>query len=107
MRRDQRSNQAQEYRRLYRTKRWLAERADHLARNPLCVMCLPRIAAATVCDHVDPRDKDDPELFFAGKKQSLCKTHHDSTKQREERRGHIIGSDETGQPLDPQHPWNR
>jgi 5-methylcytosine-specific restriction protein A len=104
---DQRSEKATEYRRLYRTKRWLAERADHLSRNPLCAMCLPRTTAATVCDHVDPRDKDDPELFFTGKKQSLCKAHHDSTKQREEKRGHMIGSDESGAPLDPRHPWNK
>lgn len=103
---DRRSPEAAEYRKLYRTRRWLNVRAEHLEANPLCVMCLPRVTAATVCDHMDPRDKDDPELFFTGAKQSLCKTHHDSTKQREERRGHMIGSDASGTPLDPRHPWN-
>lgn len=70
-------------------------------------MCLPTPVPATVCDHVDPRDKQDPELFFTGRKQSLCAPHHNSTKQREEKRGHIIGCDESGAPLDPNHPWNR
>lgn len=104
---DRRSAEAAAYRRLYRTRRWLQERDRQLTEHPLCAMCLPRVTAATVCDHVDPRDKDDPETFFAGAKQSLCKTHHDSTKQREERRGHIIGCDDAGMPLDPNHHWNR
>lgn len=104
---DRRSAEAAAYRRLYRTRRWLQERDRQLTEHPLCAMCLPRVTAATVCDHVDPRDKDDPEAFFTGAKQSLCKTHHDSTKQREERRGHIIGCDDAGLPLDPNHHWNR
>lgn len=104
---DRRSAGAAAYRRLYGTKRWLHERDRQLTEHPLCAMCLPRVTAATACDHVDPRDKDDPETFFTGTKQSLCKTHHDSTKQREERRGHIIGCDDTGIPLDPNHHWNR
>ena len=104
---DQRSQQAQEYRRLYKTARWLRERAKQLADHPLCVMCLPLVTPATICDHVDPSDKRDPERFFTGSKQSLCKTHHDSTKQRQERRGYTIGCDEGGRPLDPNHPWNR
>lgn len=104
---DRRSAEAAVYRRLYRTKRWLQERDRQLTEHPLCAMCLPRVTAATVCDHVDPRDKDDLETFFTGAKQSLCKTHHDSTKQREERRGHIIGCDDAGMPLDPNHHWNR
>lgn len=104
---DRRSAEAAAYRRLYRTRRWLQERDRQLTEHPLCAMCLPRVTAATVCDHVDPRDKDDPETFFTGAKQSLCKTHHDSTKQREERRGHVIGCDDAGMPLDPNHHWNR
>jgi 5-methylcytosine-specific restriction protein A len=106
-RRDQRSEQAQAYRHLYGTARWQRTRAAHLAANPLCVMCLPRIVAATVCDHVNDDDKLDPETFFTGEKQSLCATHHDSTKQREEKRRHRIGSDVSGTPLDPGHHWNR
>ena len=107
MRSDRRSTQALAYRHLYRTARWKAERAKQLADHPLCAMCLPRVTAATICDHVDPKDKLDPERFFTGRKQSLCKEHHDSTKQREEKRGHVIGSDESGAPLNPRHPWNK
>lgn len=104
---DRRSAEAAAYRQLYRTKRWLQERDRQLTEHPLCAMCLPRVTAATICDHVDPRDKEDPETFFMGAKQSLCKIHHDSTKQREERRGHVIGCDDAGMPLDPNHHWNR
>jgi hypothetical protein len=40
--------------------------------------------------------------------QSLCKSHHDSQKQGEEKRGRrITGYDIHGNPLDPAHPWNR
>ena len=105
--RDQRSEQADTYRRLYRTKRWKETRADQLRRHPLCAMCLPRITAATVCDHIDKTSKATEDGFFAGPFQSLCSTHHDSSKQRQERRGHIIGCDDDGVPLDPNHHWNR
>lgn len=105
--RDSRSAEAQAYRHLYKTARWKRTRAEQLADHPLCAMCLPRVTAATICDHVDPKDKLDPELFFTGAKQSLCKSHHDSTKQREEKRGHIIGCDESGVPLDAGHHWNK
>lgn len=40
--------------------------------------------AATVCDHIDPH-KGDPDKFWNGPFQSLCKRHHDSDKAREER----------------------
>jgi hypothetical protein len=66
-----------------------------------------RTTAATVCDHVDPKSKATEEGFFAGPFASLCKLHHDSTKQREERRGHVIGCGEDGIPLDAGHHWNK
>ncbi|RZA07942.1 MAG: hypothetical protein EOP02_36945 [Proteobacteria bacterium] len=84
--RDQRSDQAQTYRHLYRTKRWKETRADQLRRHPLCAMCLPRVTAATICNHVDKDAKQTEEGFFAGPFNSLCATHHDSTQQRDERR---------------------
>ncbi|MFC0633280.1 hypothetical protein ACFFGE_05225 [Brevundimonas balnearis] len=106
---DQRSAEAHDYRRLYKTARWRRVRETQLSANPLCAMCLEdgRVTPATVCDHVDPKDKLDPELFFTGKKASLCGPHHNSTKQRMEKRGHGIGHDASGLPLDPNHPWNR
>jgi 5-methylcytosine-specific restriction protein A len=104
--RDDRSEAAQEYRRLYRTARWQRTRTAQLARHPLCAMCLPRLTPATICDHADKASKATEAGFFAGPFNSLCKTHHDSTRQREERRGHVIGCDESGLPLDPRHHWN-
>ena len=84
---DTRSAEAQEYRRLYRTRRWRDARADQLSRHPLCTMCLPRVTAATVVDHVIKDSKKTEEGFFTGPFQSLCKTHHDSTKQRDDQPG--------------------
>jgi 5-methylcytosine-specific restriction protein A len=54
-RRDQRSEQASAYRRLYKMGRWRRIRAEQLAKQPLCETCLSqgRITAATVCNHVD------------------------------------------------------
>lgn len=107
MRHDARSEAAQQYRRLYRTKRWQQTRARQLSVHPLCAMCLPRVTPATVCDHTDKDSKKTEEGFFAGPFQSLCKTHHDGAKQKQERRGYVIGCDESGTPLDPNHHWNR
>jgi hypothetical protein len=60
---------------------------------------------AEVVDHITPH-KGNEQLFYDGPFQSLCKLHHDSTKQSEERTGNIKGSDINGEPLDPKHHWN-
>lgn len=68
---------------------WQAARAAYLARHPLCVFCEKkgRIEPATVVDHVVPH-KGDPKLFWDRKNwQPLCKTCHDSDKQRIEKGG--------------------
>lgn len=107
--RDQRSAEAEAYRRLYRTARWQRTRADQLARQPLCEVCSTpqQPVAATVCNHVDKDSKATVEGFFAGPFSSVCAPCHDSVIQKQERRGHIIGSDEAGMPRDPTHHWNR
>jgi 5-methylcytosine-specific restriction protein A len=71
-------------------------------------MCLKqgRITAATVCDHIDPKSKETEQGFYAGPFQSLCASHHDSSKQAEERRGYSGEADEDGWPIDPRHPAN-
>lgn len=102
---DQRSPEAQAYRHLYNKARWKhptrGARAQQLAKQPLCEMCLKagRFTPATICDHIDPKSKDTEAGFFAGPFASLCKTHHDSSKQREEKRGRVIGCDSDGWPL--------
>lgn len=88
-------------------RRWRRERKAFLAAHPLCVMCETRgrVAAATVVDHIRPHNGD-PVLFWDRTNwQGLCQTHHDATKQREEKGGRAIGCGADGVPLDPDHPW--
>jgi hypothetical protein len=93
--------------RLHGTQRWRRLARAQLREHPLCVMCLQNgsIIAATVADHVEPH-RDDPTKFWTGELQSLCKFHHDSSKQSLEIKGYRddIGID--GWPLDPRHPVN-
>ena len=110
---DRRSPEAQAWRRLYNTRRWRGVRADQLTHEPLCRMCASkgRITPATVCDHVEPKTKEDPATFFDGPFQSLCDDPryrcHSSRKQIIEKRGYEPGCDAAGRPIDPGHPWNR
>lgn len=66
---------------------WQKRRAAHLRAYPLCVFCErdQRTTLATVADHITPH-RGDPVLF-KGPIQSLCKTCHDSVKQRLEKSG--------------------
>jgi 5-methylcytosine-specific restriction endonuclease McrA len=89
--------------------KWRKVRLDYLAQHPLCVMCerLGQVTAATVVDHKEPH-RGDQKLFWSRSNwQALCKPHHDATKRAEEHRGHAIGVDLQGRPLDPGHPWSR
>lgn len=96
-RRDLRSPEAAEYRRLYRTSRWLARRKHQLQAEPLCRICqaMGIVTVATVADHVEPH-KGDRALFFGGPLQSLCAEHHSGAKQQAEaagRRVTVTGAD--------------
>lgn len=104
---DQRSRAAEAYRAWYWTTRWRKRAKAHLDAEPLCRMCMAtgHVTPATVADHI-VEHKGDPDLFWNGALQSLCATHHSSTKAREERRGYAIGSSVDGAPLDPGHPWH-
>ena len=75
-------------------------------QNPLCVMCEAdgRITLAQICDHIRPH-KGNEVLFYAGPFQSLCKLHHDSTKQRMENKPIEIGGDLNGNPIDKNSHW--
>lgn len=96
------------YHHLYNTKRWHRRRRHQLKDHPFCVMCLENgvYTPGKVADHVKPH-RGDEELFFNGELQTLCKTHHDSTKQRQEKSGIIVGGDESGIPVDPNHHWHK
>lgn len=87
---------------------WRRLRKAHLAREPLCRMCKAqgKITAANVVDHIKQHHGNPALLFDAANLQSLCKQHHDSAKQSQERTGVLRGADVNGMPLDPAHPWN-
>lgn len=107
-RRQQRSPEALEYRKLYKSKRWQHLRGQQLARHPLCEWhrAKGQVIGATVVHHAEPH-KGDRVKFFAGPFVSLCSTCHDGPAQSEERLGYSteIGAD--GWPIDPRHPTNR
>ena len=63
--------------------RWAKVRLAFLNEHPLCVMW-------------------DTKNF-----QSLCELHHNSTKQRIEKSGKVIGCNADGIPLDPNSHWNK
>jgi len=70
------------------TTAWQKARAAYLSRHPLCVFCERdgRVTAAAVVDHIEPHRGDHEKFWDSDNWQSLCKKHHDSTKQREEKR---------------------
>nr|WP_232435409.1 hypothetical protein [Burkholderia ubonensis] len=87
---------------------WQKLRADHLAKNPHCVYCLRELGMAgwspadvilacaargiaeplgTIGDHIVAHRGDRRLQLDPSNVQTLCKPHHDSAKQREERGG--------------------
>ena len=100
--------EAKAYHWLYNTKAWQQRRTAQLSADPLCAFCLEvdRLTSATVADHIQPH-AGDPDLFFAGDLQSLCKRCHDVGKARQERGGYDSACDLDGYPLDPAHPANQ
>ena len=97
------------WRKLYNTRRWQRLRLAQLREEPLCLMCQEagRATPATVVDHRIAHKGDEALFFDEGNLQSLCKTHHDASKQRAEQRGiDEIGCDESGWPRDPGHHWS-
>ena len=87
--------------------KWQQAREAWLRKHPLCRMCseLGRVVPATVVDHIVPH-RGDMRLFWDSSNwQSLCKTCHDSHKQRAEKSGAVVGCDLSGLPIDPNHPW--
>jgi 5-methylcytosine-specific restriction protein A len=107
MPKDYRTPEATENRKLYKTPRWKTLRRVQLHNEPLCERCKleNRVTSAEVVHHRKPH-KGSPSLFFdPANLESLCKYHHDSHAQQQERIGYSkdIGID--GMPTDPNHPW--
>jgi 5-methylcytosine-specific restriction protein A len=69
------------------TTAWQKARVAYLAQHPLCVFCERDglVTAAVVVDHIDPHEYDHEKFWDQDNWQPLCKRHHDSTKQREEK----------------------
>jgi len=65
-----------------------------------------RITSATVADHVTPH-RGNAELFWYGRLQSLCASHHSRDKQQIEGKGFSTAVGADGWPTHPQHPANR
>jgi 5-methylcytosine-specific restriction endonuclease McrA len=95
-----------EYQHLYRTYRWQKIRKAHITEHPTCVMCEQqgKITLANVVDHIFPH-RGDVVKFYRGPFQSLCYAHHNSTKQKMEKREIEIGGDVDGQPIDKNSHW--
>ena len=93
----------------YNTSAWKKLRKMHMRYEPLCRSCMAmgRIVEGEVVDHI-VMVQERPDLAFEiSNLQTLCSTCHSAAKQREEKRGQVIGSAMDGTPLDPDHHWNR
>lgn len=110
---DVRSEEAAEYRRLYKLAVWVnpkhGRRAQKLREQPLCERCRAKgkVVPATVVNHRVPH-KGDYALFADYLNlESTCEDCHNSTIQSEEKLGYSkeIGTD--GFPADPRHPFNK
>ena len=70
--------------------RWQKARAAFLSRpeNVLCRMCDAEgvLGLAAVVDHVIPHKGDEQLMWDESNWQPLCKRHHDSTKQAQDRK---------------------
>ena len=99
----------QPWHKLYKRKAWKDLRAAQLGIQPICEYCEAQglLTVANVVDHIIAHKGDEILFHDPENLRSLCKTHHDSTKQKEERREVIIGGDKEGTPIDPNHHWNK
>jgi hypothetical protein len=91
----------------YDHRRWRKRSRQQLREHPLCAMCLKDgiVTPAYAADHIEPH-RDNAYDFWHGALQSLCLTHHNVTKQRQEAWGFTSDVDRNGWPLDPKHPAN-
>lgn len=79
-----------------------------LIREPFCFFCkkMGKLVRATVRDHVIPIREHPGGRLDDENLQSLCKSCHDSIKQRMER-GTMSPVGLDGMPIAKDHPWNR
>lgn len=107
-----RLDQAQPWRRWYKTARWQKLRWSILVRDKFtCRMSgcgkVETNTALLVADHKVPHRGDQRLFWNAANLHCICKGCHDSLKQRQDKSGTMPGSTMDGRPVDPAHPWNR
>jgi len=95
----------------YTTARWQRLRRLKLQINPCCELCLQQgwVEAAKVVDHCVPINAGGDPFPALDGLMSMCVGCHNG-KTRAEQMGkdyRVKGCDVFGQPLDPNHPWNR
>ena len=88
---------------------WRKASKAFLASHPTCEYCDQRgeITPSTLVDHKIPHRGDQKLFWDKTNWAASCKPCHDGYKQRVERTGVVIGSDENGNPLDLKDPWFR
>ena len=98
--RNQRSDEAKAYRKLYSTARWRRIRHAQLSAEPLCEWCLESetITVATEVHHATPH-KGDLVIFWRGPFISTCKSCHASRGQREDLGQKVITFGPDGWPV--------
>jgi 5-methylcytosine-specific restriction enzyme A len=82
-----RTEEGKERSKMYNYK-WSKQRKYFLQANPICIMCEHQgvFKTATVVDHIIPHNGNEQLFWDANNWQPLCKFHHDSDKQKAERR---------------------
>ena len=90
-------------------RRWQKLRRQYLAENPLCEWCEQegKIHPAEELDHIEKHNGDPVKFYDLDNLQGLCKYHHRTVKARIERSGVVHGNDTSGEPIDPDHHWNK
>jgi 5-methylcytosine-specific restriction enzyme A len=95
------------HKKFYYTIKWRKTRARILKRDPVCMVCKERPSS-----QVDHKIKaiDKPELRFADfNLRGLCQFCHSQKTIADQKNIPVKpprrGSDETGMPTDPTHPW--
>lgn len=97
--------------RLYDSRRWRFESKSFL-RLPdhcLCVYCksIGILQPATLVDHIKPHNNN-YNLFWDHKNwQGLCSTCHSGLKRKIDHGKVLPACDTSGNPIDPNHPWNK
>jgi 5-methylcytosine-specific restriction endonuclease McrA len=88
---EQRRRASKPWRKRYYSQRWLALRASHLGRQPLCQHCYEqhpqRITAAEVVHHIVAHNGDEALFYDQNNLASLCTDCHDGPIQELEKRG--------------------